>query len=178
MIPMHGHAFTAADPSHPAAFVPVTLRLLVKGTRRVFVVTTDANGNFAYFFQPLFSEAGFYQICADHPAVMADTIQSSFALYGMSFSDGGANQTLCPNASAVGQVTLQNLGDLPLTGLSAVVEGAPPELGVQVVLTNGLAGGAGAALVYQLNVGSVGSSIIIHARIHVRELEDLNVPAF
>ena len=171
VIPLRGHAFSAANSSQPAAFVPVSIRILVKTTRRVYTATTDASGNFIYYYQPLSSEAGSYQIAADHPAVATDTIQGGFALYGMSFSDGGASQTMIPGATAIGQVTLQNLGDLPLTGLSAVVEGTTAQLGITVSLTNQLDASGNAVLSYQLTAGNVSTAYVIHSRIHVTSAE-------
>jgi len=94
-IPMHGQAFDAQNPNQPAPFVPVTIRISVKGTRRVFPVTTDGNANFTYRFQPLANEAGIYQVSADHPAVASDTNQSGFTLYGLAFADGGSREASC-----------------------------------------------------------------------------------
>ncbi|MGA2660493.1 MAG: CARDB domain-containing protein, partial [Verrucomicrobiota bacterium] len=170
-IPMHGHAFLAQNPNQPAAFVPLTIRVLVKGTRRLFTVTTDPDGNFTYLFQPLSNEAGNYQIAADHPAVATDTIQSGFALYGMSFSDSGLTQSLYPNTVASGQLVLQNLGDLPLSGVAAVAEGATSSLGIQVALSNSIPASGSTLLAYTLTPGNISSAVQIRARIHVTSAE-------
>ncbi|PWU11941.1 MAG: hypothetical protein C5B50_22285 [Verrucomicrobia bacterium] len=166
-VPMHGYAFSAQNPAQRMPFVPITIRILVQGTRRVFTVMTDANGNFSYVFQPLSNEAGNYQLCADHPAVATDTVQSGFALYGMTFADGGLTRALYPGAAISGQVLVQNLGDLPLSGITAVAEGSSGNLGVQVAMSNSIPASGAVPLTYTLTAGNVSSPVLVRARIHV-----------
>ena len=174
-IPMHGHAYYTTNSSTPAAGVTVSIRILVKGTRRVFLATTDANGDFTYLFQPLSTEAGTYQICADHPGVAKDTIQSGFVLYGMGFGDNGTTLTLGPNTNYSGQVLVQNLGDTAVSGVAAVVEGMPSYIQAQVSLTTAISGNASVPLTYTLAVGQVSSTVLVRARIRVSSAEGVLV---
>ena len=65
-IPMSGSAVRAGS-GLPAANVPVNIHILLRGTRRLLLATTDNNGNFTATFTPLPGEAGVYQIGAAHP---------------------------------------------------------------------------------------------------------------
>ena len=62
-VPIQGVATLTADGT-PAANVPVTVRVLVNGTRRVLTAFTDATGHYLTTFRPLPSEAGHYSLAA------------------------------------------------------------------------------------------------------------------
>ncbi len=131
---------TRVDSGQPAPGVPVTIRVRVQGTRRVISALTDAEGAFQALFQPLPTEAGRYLVGADHPAITTDKTDDAFTLYGMQATPGEVTERLTPgDLPQTKEVTLRNLGDTPLTGLSATVEGAPANLSVQVRLPTGLA---------------------------------------
>jgi subtilisin family serine protease len=83
LIPLHGEAFDPAT-NAPVANVPVSIRVLTKGTRRVINVNTDSNGQFSAAFQPLPTEAGVYTVGADYPGIETDPVQDQFTLVGMS----------------------------------------------------------------------------------------------
>ncbi len=166
-VPMHGYAYSVQNPGQAVPFVPVSIRVLVKGTRRVFNVTTDPNGNFSYVFVPLGTEAGSYELCADHPSVATDTFQSGFALYGARFANGGLVQSLYPNTEVTNQVMVQNLGDLPLSGVNAVVEGASSYLTAQLSLGSSIPANGAIPLSYTLLAANVSSPVHIQARLHL-----------
>lgn len=148
-VPLAGNAF---DPITSAAVPnqPVTIRILVQGTRREIRVVTDASGNFATTFQPLPGEAGLYSIAADHPGVKADTIQDQFTLIGMRAAPSSATLRVVPGIPLNGTVTLNNLSDLPLTGLTANVLNAPANIQVVVTSPTTLAGSAASELSYTI----------------------------
>ncbi|HWD17882.1 MAG TPA: CARDB domain-containing protein [Verrucomicrobiae bacterium] len=153
-IPMHGHAFLTSNPAQPAANVPVTIRILTKGTRRTYDVNADQNGNFTFTFQPIPSEAGLYVVGADYPYVPQDPAQDQFDLYGMRITDQQISLTATPATNFSGASTLINLGDQPLTGLTAAVYGLPPGISVDAAVTNQMAGGANADLVYSVTTSA------------------------
>jgi hypothetical protein len=128
-VPIEGRAF---DPSNdaPAANVPITIRVNVKGTRRIIHTTTDNDGKFSTAFEPLPMEAGQYTISADHPGIVADTGQDSFRIYGLNANFSGYRLGVVVETPETNQITLKNLGDLPLTGLAVEVIDAPTNLTV------------------------------------------------
>src|SRR5262249_23342754 len=138
-VPLTGSAF---DPltGEPAANQPVTIHIHVRGTRRVINVVTDADGNFAATFQPLPSEAGHYPIGADAPGVATDTSQDEFSLVGMRSDTRQLDVRIAPGTPLSGQIQLINLGDVPLTGLTASILGAPANVSVQLTPPAVLAG--------------------------------------
>ncbi|MCK5001070.1 MAG: hypothetical protein KAS23_16115, partial [Anaerohalosphaera sp.] len=113
--------------------VDVTIRLRVRGTRRVFTVHTDSQGNFSKVFTPLSSEAGLYTVSADHPAIPTDTTQDTFILLGLRTEPIGMRHELFVDQTIQGSVVLRNFGDVPITGLAATIENAPANLTVNIV---------------------------------------------
>ncbi len=148
---LSGQAFWL-DTLEPAPNVEVEVRVRLQATRRVFSPTTDANGDFALVFDPVPGEAGRYTVFADHPLVPEDpaTPQDVFTLYGMRTDPDVQFHRMVPGQVVNDQVTLRNLGDTPLTGVAAVVGGAPPNLGVQINAPTTLAPLASVPLTYTL----------------------------
>ncbi len=127
-VELTGEAFFL-DGGAPAANVDVEVRVLVRGTRRILRVRTDEDGRFTTTFRPLPTEAGHYRVAADHPAVAADTVQDEFTLYGMTASPTGVSRALTVgDPDFVGSIQLRNLGNTPLTGLSATIESLPASI--------------------------------------------------
>jgi hypothetical protein len=148
-VPLHGRAFRT-DTGAAAPFVTVTVRIQLRDTRRVLTVLTDANGNFTTVFQPLPGEAGHYLVGADHPQVQQDPVQDEFSLVGLRASPATVAQQLIEGTSVTGQVSLENLGDVPLSGLRATVLNVPGNLQVSVALAATLPGSGAIPLSYQI----------------------------
>ncbi len=155
---------TKAGSSAPAAFVTVTVRVQLRGTRRVLTALTDANGNFSVVFQPLPGEGGAYQIGAAHPAVLTDPIQDQFTLLGMRADPNQPAVVLQAGGSATGALTLQNLSDVALSGIAATVQGLPADLAAQVNVGNSLPGSGTLPVTFTVrsldNVGLQGTAVI------------------
>ncbi|MEP0841894.1 MAG: hypothetical protein HRF43_04200, partial [Phycisphaerae bacterium] len=128
---LEGDAVLLPGGTDPAADVPVTIRVRVQGTRRIIKAQTNAAGHFAALFNPLPTEAGFYEVGADHPAIPTDQTQDTFTLVGMRTSPLAGSLTVTPGGNGQSSLVLRNLGDTPLSGISATVEGAPPDVEVQ-----------------------------------------------
>ncbi len=154
----------------PAADRDVDVRVLLRGTRRVIRVCTDAAGRFSGAFQPLSSEAGVYQLAADHPAVRSDTPQDTFTLYGLSLSPATAALDLIPEQITTGTAQLRNLGETPLTGLQYAVEGVADGLTVEVELPTELAAFGTTSLTYRLRAAS-GPATVLQPRVVVTSAE-------
>ena len=108
----------------------------VNGTVRNYTAVSDANGNFAYTFQPLANEAGDYAAGADYPYVAAVSPQVSFVLLGMQAQPASLNVQLLPATPLSGQLVLSNLTDQPLTGLAVTVPDLQGDLTAQFTFTN------------------------------------------
>ena len=147
-VPLSGRATNALGVGVPSKLV--NLHILVRGTERVISALTDSGGNFSTTWQPLPGEAGFYQIFATHPGVSAVPVQDAFRLVGMRANPASVAFKAVEASATSGSVTIENLSDLPLTGLSVTVVSQPAGLQVGVNLTGGgtMAGGGTAALSY------------------------------
>ncbi|QDS90691.1 Lectin C-type domain protein [Rosistilla ulvae] len=102
----------------PAALVDVVVHITVRGTTRTLDARTDANGNFQTLFTPLSGEAGRYAVAASHPALSAPMSQDTFDLHGLVPTAGFDFIGLPAGSSTTQSITIRNLADLPLTGLS------------------------------------------------------------
>ena len=92
--------------------------------------TTDAAGNFSAIFSPLPGEAGRYEIFATHPGVSVVPVQDTFALLGFRATPSTVSFTVIEGSSRPGEVLLENLSDVPLTGMAVEIVSKPPDLGV------------------------------------------------
>jgi hypothetical protein len=149
-VPITGRAFNPDDNS-PARFELVTVRVRTGAARRLYNLFTDANGNFQMTFTPLPTEVGDYQLSADHPRVLTDTAQDTFSLLGFGSSVSAATITIVPQTLTTGQITLQNMTGVPLTGIAALATNAPASLGLVLNVPSSLAGHASGTLEWSLN---------------------------
>ncbi len=159
---------TDVDTGQPAAGVDVLLRLLVNGTRRTFTARTNAQGEYSYLFTPLPGEAGHYQVAAAHPGVPGDAPQDSFTLLGIkSVPPAPAVNLVEQGPAAGGQASLQNMSNVPLSGLSVTVVSKPANIVVETLSLSGanLAGNGTATLTYALRATD---SSVINDRVLVR----------
>ena len=125
----------------PAINKPVDILLTVRGLQRVIVATTDANGNFSTLFNPLPNEAGYYTVTAVAPGVASAPTQDQFNILGMSSSPASFNLSVLQGGDVASAATLQNMSEVPLTGLTATLNGVAPNLVAKATLnTNYLAG--------------------------------------
>ncbi|WP_203546973.1 Ig-like domain-containing protein [Roseiconus lacunae] len=118
----------------PAAFKQVSVHLSVRGTKRVFPAITDAAGNFSLTFNPLPGEGGTYTVGAAHPGEDTAAVQDMFQLVGMRAEPPANAISVKEGAAATSSsITLRNLADVPLTGLSVEVVDAAANLQVTAV---------------------------------------------
>ncbi|MDX1952258.1 MAG: FG-GAP-like repeat-containing protein [Verrucomicrobiota bacterium] len=165
-VTLRGRAFrSGTDEAMPFALVSV--RLNIKGTRRVIEVRTDAAGNFETIFQPLPGEAGVVRIGADHPGVTEDPVQDQFNIYGMRFTESEISYRMFPVSELAGTVELRNIGDVPLTGVSAIVEGLPSNVLMAFQLPTTLESLAVLSVPFTINTGEFTNEVRIRARIKI-----------
>ncbi len=154
---LRGRAFEA-DSTVPAPHVPVHVHLAVRETRRVLLGVTDDDGNFSVTFQPLPTEAGWYEVAAAHPGATGPAAQDEFTILGFRARPPADQVSLVEQVERVVEIPLENLGDVPLTGLQARVVSAPASLtAITSVTGNGtLAAWGGAVLRLALTAVEVG----------------------
>ncbi|MBI5388491.1 MAG: hypothetical protein HZA90_27820 [Verrucomicrobia bacterium] len=131
-VPLTGRATNSFGGGAP--FRLVNIHLWVRGMERVISALTDSDGNFTATFQPLANEAGTYEIFATHPVVGQAAGQDTFTLLGMQADPTTASLKIIEQTSATRTVRLENLGDVPLTGLDATVLSQPNGLEVTLRL--------------------------------------------
>ena len=150
-IPMRGQAVKVEG--GPAAFQLVYIHVRVNQSERLLSARSDADGGFTATFQPLPGEAGNYEIFATHPAIGEAPAQDEFSLVGISLSPGSQSQRWLIGSTNAGQITLQNLSEVPVTGIKVTVEGVPANVEFQVEAPESLAGSASVSIPYTIRVG-------------------------
>ncbi len=140
--------------AQPAPFEIVSLHLSLRGTKRVIAALTDANGAFSTTFTPLPGEAGTYTVGAAHPGVTNVPAQDTFTLLGMRATPASLALRLPSFNSSTQHMALANLGDTPLTGITATINGAPTEFSVLVDAPSALAPFGEEALTLTLGVNA------------------------
>ncbi|WP_256872037.1 Calx-beta domain-containing protein [Nostoc sp. TCL26-01] len=135
---LRGQAISNIDNS-PVAYEFVKVRVENKGTIREFDSFTDANGNFVRQFNPLPGEAGTYNINAYFPGFANEdnAAEDQFTLIGMRFEQNDqflqqVTQKIVEGTTFNGQVKLQNLSNIGLSGLTASIVDAPSNWTVEV----------------------------------------------
>lgn len=124
----------------PATEVDVTIRIKLKGTRRVIKGKTNQLGQFGYIFLPLRDEAGKYEVSAEHPAVPDPAVpQCRFTLLGLQFEPAEMALSITPghtvefSGTTASRIVLRNLADDMISGIQfGSATGAPPPLLVTV----------------------------------------------
>jgi ELWxxDGT repeat protein len=156
---MRGQALSNIDNS-PVAYEFVKIQIENKGSTREVDAFTDGSGNFVAKFNPLPNEAGTYKIKAYFPGNVGEDLnaEDQFALLGMRFEQNDqslstVSQKIVEGKTFSGSVKLQNLADLPLSGLTASVVDAPSNWTVTVTPEkSGLAGNEEITVNYQITV--------------------------
>ncbi len=128
-----GQALSNANNS-PLPFEFVTVGVQLDGKRREINAFTDKDGNFTTTFRPLPGEAGVYQVSAYFPGNPGEdaVAEDQFKLLGMRLNSDLVSHKIFANSPLTNKVELQNLTDIPLTGITASVEDAPANWNIQV----------------------------------------------
>ncbi|TRT44375.1 MAG: tandem-95 repeat protein, partial [Microcystis aeruginosa Ma_QC_C_20070703_M131] len=148
---LQGKAFSNSDNSAvPYEFVTIAIKY--NGTVRELTAFTDGNGNFVKEFQPLPGEGGQYQINAYFPNYSSEdsTAEDSFKLLGMRFNTSSTYYQINADSPFNATAILQNLTDIPITGITYTIEGAPQDWNIQVNAANTLAGNSNLPITYTI----------------------------
>ena len=135
-IHLHGTALKA-DSTVPAPDVPVHIHLYLRDTDRVLLAVTDDLGNFSTTFDPLPNEAGSYGVAAAHPGVTNPTPQIHFTIVGLQARvPDQPIQLIAPSNQTV-VIPLENLSEVALSGLQALLVSSPSNVGVTASVAGG-----------------------------------------
>lgn len=122
----------------PAAFQQISVHILVRGTKRILTATTDATGQYRTTFTPLPGEGGSYTVGAAHPSVVDAPVQDAFKLVGMRAEPpADAVNVLEAGPPLDKSLTVRNLADVPLTGVTVTVLDVPANLQVTAEIAGG-----------------------------------------
>jgi hypothetical protein len=113
----------------PAGNMEVVVHVTTQGMeRKLPAVRTDQDGRFETVWQPLGREAGRYLVWADRPDVVDEPAEDEFVLFGAAIEPNAVDHRVLAGQRIERSVTIRNLGDAELAGLSARVENAPANL--------------------------------------------------
>ena len=162
----------------PAANQPLNILLTVRGLPRVISVVTDASGDFSTVFTPFPTEAGAYTVSAVLPGITSAPAQDQFNILGMSASPASLTLAVTEGSDTVGTVSLQNLSEVPLSGLTATVNGLAPNLAVNATFSTNYLDGQGFVIVACRVSASDSSTLHSAFTIHLTSSEGavLDVP--
>lgn len=177
-IPLSGQARRAGS-AEPMPYALVNIHVGLRDTRRLIAALTDETGGYTATFTPLPTEAGHYTLGADHPGAAETAVQDEFFLLGFQAQPASVALTLAESCRATGAVTLVNLGELPLNGLSADVVSQPAGLAAvfSVEGGGGLSGNTRATMRFTIDASphaSPGGTIL--ARVHSAEGAGIDLP--
>jgi Ca2+-binding RTX toxin-like protein len=128
----------------PYEFVTIAVKNQASGAVREISAFTNGSGDFVSSFTPLPNEGGQYEINAYFPGNKTEDAapEDTFKILGMQFTSAGVTQKVISDSTFSGTLSLKNLTDIPLTGITATVLGAPADWTVQVTAPATLAGDA------------------------------------
>jgi ELWxxDGT repeat protein len=136
----------------PYEFVTIAVKNQANGTVREISAFTNGSGDFVSSFTPLPNEGGQYEINAYFPGNKTEDAapEDTFKILGMQFTSAGVAQKVISDSTFSGTLSLKNLTDIPLTGITATVLGAPADWNVQVTAPTTLAGDATNSIGYTI----------------------------
>ncbi|MCK4658085.1 MAG: hypothetical protein KAV82_01060 [Phycisphaerae bacterium] len=126
-------------PTDPAVDVPVVVRVAVRGFERRLIGRTDGAGEFEVVFEPGPTEGGLYRVFAGPEHLPSTELGEldRFSLWALVVIPDYISESVAPGIAKVGQFTLKNPGDEPQTGITAMVNGAPANINVEITLPEG-----------------------------------------
>ena len=122
-IPITGSATLAGG--GPAAFMLVNIHITNQGIERIISALTNSIGQFSTSFTPLPGQGGLFQFGASHPGSATAPVQDEVRVYGLKANPVSLEFSLAESGNQSGTITIQNLADLPVSGLTTLVTGLP-----------------------------------------------------
>ena len=115
-----------------------------------FSTQSDASGDFTITFEPLPTETGVYTVGARHPIVPTAPVQDTFTLVGMLATPASQQISLAQGGSESVVYTLKNISSVPLSGVTAAVDGVPANMTVTPTVASSIEVGASAPLTLEV----------------------------
>ncbi|MBN2507751.1 MAG: immunoglobulin domain-containing protein [Verrucomicrobia bacterium] len=145
-VPLYGRAFRDT-PDHPAPEGSlVNIHIAVRDTVRVIAALAGPDGGFTALWHPLPGEAGLYTIGAAHPGDAAAPVQDSFTLAGMKATPASPAVKVIEGTWVTNVLRIENLSDIPLSGLAAETVAAAANLEIAAALASEALDGYGSTL--------------------------------
>ena len=119
---------TATGLTVPAQVVKLVISR--KGFKQTLYTKTDAQGVYAVPFLPTPGIAGVFAVAAAHPGVVNPAVDGTFAVHGFTLGPAAFNVSLLAGTSYSASFTIENKGETPITGISALVPDPAPTDGV------------------------------------------------
>ena len=142
----------------PAINKPVDVYVMVSGVRRVFKLTSDANGEFSIDFIPINGEAGDYTVGACYPNQGLNEAQDSFVLLGAKrMATSYIIWELHQGETQQKIIEIKNLSSLPLNNVNVEILSLPPGCNVNFTPVPELQGNAYASINCSVNATEVSS---------------------
>ncbi|MDF0598562.1 Ig-like domain-containing protein, partial [Psychromarinibacter halotolerans] len=119
-----------------APFEFVTIEAEIDGTTRTIDVLTDITGQWSTSFTTLPGQGGTLSLNAHHPGNPGEDAapEATVDIFGMDILEDYVTFEVVNGQSGTLSLTLDNFGDLDLTGLNATIEGLPTSWNVTPVL--------------------------------------------
>ncbi|MBI5387108.1 MAG: VCBS repeat-containing protein [Verrucomicrobia bacterium] len=130
-----GQAIDRAS-GQPKPNAALKISFATRGYRWSRDVTTDANGNYAYTFNPAPGMAGTLTIWAAHPDVFDQLNQAQITIYRLYATPALGDIRMSKNDTLDFNITLINPGDVTLTGFSLAFEGYRMQGTNKITITN------------------------------------------
>ncbi|MCK5724156.1 MAG: hypothetical protein KAI84_16615, partial [Gammaproteobacteria bacterium] len=123
--------------NRPVIGKPVVLNINIKGSTRTFSLQTDSNGDFSYYYNPNYWEAGSFTATSSvNNEKLWRSAETSFMMYGLSMTPSCIiDYTMSKNSSEELAFTLRNYGDSALNGLAVNIVDEDITDGVDYQLT-------------------------------------------
>jgi hypothetical protein len=134
-MPLVVKTFLEGTPT-PAPNIAVKVRTIVRGYPSDTTVTTNASGVAVLSAAQQTGLAGIYQFGAA-PVGSTPTVQDQVLVWGISVTPNPGSIQVAEGGGTSGTVTIKNLGDVAVTGLSLIGDGSAAGITVETFLPNG-----------------------------------------
>jgi hypothetical protein len=138
----------------PAAFEIAAIYVRRDGSERPVAGLSDETGLFTVTFRPGRTEAGVFEVAADHPEVVAPPARLQFVRHALIADPANAVVTVISGGQRNLRLNLSNPGPAPLLGLEARGQGLPAGASVRTTVPTTIPAGGSVALDLEVLAGS------------------------
>ncbi len=117
----------------PAPFSLVNIHITNRGIEQIIAALTDSSGQFSTSFTPGSGKGGLFLFGASHPGTATAPVQDQVTVFGLGATPSTVTVEMLETSGENGGITIANLSEVPVSGLSVAVSGVPA--GVQATAT-------------------------------------------